>query len=104
MRILLIANRSQTDRKPIATTKESKEGKEGEERVTLAFSFLKLNYKLRLDHWEVIYKPQLVNYEKFIGDFNDTVLMNRLPLDPDQLLSLLTRLAKGYIKNEHKFR
>lgn len=70
---------------------------------TFAFSFLKLNYNKRFVAWENKYKVQIKQYEKFILDYNDTVVIESIPFKVDELFNFLCKYAKGYIKYDSKY-
>lgn len=49
------------------------------------------------------FKSLINPYDKFILCYNDTVLINEIPFEPDELFNFLCNYAKGYIKNEGRF-
>ncbi|MEA1785594.1 hypothetical protein U1E44_05790 [Arenibacter sp. GZD96] len=71
---------------------------------TLAYDFLKLKCPKRLDPWERKYKPKIENFEKFIADYNDLVVIEKIECHPDDLFKFLTSWAFGWIKNQPKYR
>lgn len=68
-----------------------------------AFEFLKLNYPKRFKGWLSKYDSVIPQYDKFILDYNDLVVIKKLPQHPDVLFNFLCVFAQGYINNSRNY-
>ena len=99
-------NKKQTRNKPTTTTKEGKEGKEKKERKeesTRAFIFLKINDEITLNKWELQNKKSIIDFEKFVMDFNDTVDVEGLEYTSKILFGRLNKYSRNWVRNQNKF-
>ena len=68
-----------------------------------AFSFLKFNYEITLNTWELQNKKSIIDYDKFIMDFNDTVDVEGLEYTSKILFGRLNKYARNWVQNQNKF-
>lgn len=74
------------------------------EREARAFSFLESECKSRLEQeFEIKYKSQIKDFEKFKMDFDDTVDIEGLNYFPNTILPRLTKFARNWIQNQGKY-
>lgn len=104
-------NHIQTKNQSLKDPKETKEKgsaqKENKEEIG-AFQWLRQNYPSRYEQgFAMPYKSQMdklpkAQHEKFIEDFNDTVIIEELKWDSRIILSRLKKYARNWIQNHNK--
>jgi hypothetical protein len=96
-------NKQQTTNKKLTTTKEGKEIENKEKKEDRAFTFLENEYYGRWNEWVNEFKILINDFDKFVMDFNDTVKIEGIDFNPDQLFPRLSKYARNWIKNQNKF-
>lgn len=80
--------------------KPSKEGVNNARAMT----FLKSNYQSRFEQeFQMRYSKQILNLEKFIEDFNDTVDQENLEYTDKILFARLGKYSRNWIENQNRY-
>lgn len=74
------------------------------ENSVRAYEFLKKECQSRLEQsFEIKYKNQIKDFEKFVLDFNDTADIESLHFSSNVLLGRLFKYARNWIQNQDKY-
>jgi hypothetical protein len=74
-----------------------------QKRERRAYEFLKNEAEIRLEDFEMKFKRQITDFEKFVQDFDDTVDLEQLNYFPNILLPRLSKYARNWIANQSKY-
>lgn len=69
---------------------------------TRASDFLKHNYPIAFETWELKHKNQVKNYEKLLQDFNDTVDIEGLQFIDKILFARLNKYFRNWVQIENR--
>lgn len=67
-----------------------------------AIFYLKNNHQIAFENFELTHKRQIIHYDKFLLDFDDTVILEGLEFN-ELLFARLGKYARNYILNQSKF-
>jgi len=67
-----------------------------------AHEFIKFRYPEKLNIWEMQNKKQITDYNKFILDFDDKVIIEKRLFEPDILFARLKIFGRNWIQNNNQ--